>query len=184
MSRIGKNPIDVPSGVEVKSSANNVSVKGPKGTLTLDTCGHVEVALEGSQVMVRRFDDSRRSKAYHGLYQRLITNMVKGVKDGFTKELEIQGIGYKAAMDPGGKQLNLNLGYSHPVEYIIQEGVTVTVDKQTHLVVTGIDRQKVGQVAAEIHDLRPPDPYKQKGIRYVGEVLKKKAGKAGATGSK
>ena len=177
MSRIGKNPIDVPSGVEVKSSASTVSVKGPKGTLTLDTCGHVEVALEGTQVMVRRFDDSRRSKAYHGLYQRLITNMVKGVKEGFTKELEIQGIGYKAAMDPGGKKLNLNLGYSHPIEFPVPAGITITSPKPTQIFVAGADKQLVGQTTANIRGLRPPEPYGGKGIRHAGERVVIKEGK-------
>lgn len=177
MSRIGKNPIAVPAGVEVKSKDHAVSVKGPKGTLTLDTRGHVEIGINGAVVSVSRFDDSRRSKAYHGLYQRLITNMVKGVKEGFTKELEIQGIGYKAGVEAGGKKLLLNLGYSHPVNFDVPEGITVQTPKPTQILISGADKQMVGQVAANIRSLRPPEPYGGKGVRYLGERVVIKEGK-------
>lgn len=176
MSRIGKYPVAVPSGVEVKAAAHSVTVKGPKGTLTLDTKGHVDVKIDAGKVTVARFDDSRRSKAYHGLYQRLISNMVKGVKDGFTKELEIQGIGYKANAE-GGKKLLLNLGFSHQVEFPVPEGIAVSTPKPTQILISGADKQLVGQVAANIRSLRPPEPYGGKGVRYLGERVVIKEGK-------
>ena len=184
MSRIGKMPITVPKGVDIKVDGATVTVKGAKGELKRSFDPRMTIKVDGGVTTVARGSDEREQRSLHGLSRSLLNNMVVGVSDGFSKILEItqDSVGYRAEMK--GKDLELSLGYSHPVEYVIQEGVTVTVDKQTHLVVTGIDRQKVGQVAAEIHDLRPPDPYKQKGIRYVGEVLKKKAGKAGATGAK
>jgi large subunit ribosomal protein L6 len=181
MSRIGRKVIGVPKGVTVTVGPNSVTVKGPKGSISNPLPPGIKAELKGSELQYSRTGDDRQAKAFHGLARALTQNAVKGVTEGFTKELDIVGVGYRAQSE-GKNKVVFSLGYSHPVEYVVQDGVSVTVDKQTHLVVTGIDRQKVGQVAAEIHDLRPPDPYKQKGIRYVGEVLKKKAGKAGATG--
>ena len=142
----------------------------------------ITFALEGAELTCQRANDERQQRAFHGLARALAQNAIKGVTEGFSKELDIVGVGYKAAVE--GSKVVFALGYSHPVEFKIPEGIKIAVDKQTHLVVSGIDRQQVGQVAAEIRGLRKPDPYKQKGIRYVGEVLKKKAGKAGATGAK
>lgn len=181
MSRIGRKIIGVPKGVTVTVANGAVTVKGPKGTITSPLPQGITAELKGAELQYSRSGDSRQQKAFHGLARALTQNAVKGVTEGFTKELDIVGVGYRAQAE-GKNKVVFALGYSHPIEYKIPDGVTVTVDKQTHLVVTGIDRQKVGQVAAELHDLRPPDPYKQKGVRYVGEVLKKKAGKAGATG--
>lgn len=183
MSRIGRKPIPVPTGVTISVSESQLTVKGPKGSLTAPLPPGISAEVKGAELLYARQEDNRQQRAFHGLARALGSNAIQGVTQGFTKELDIVGVGYRAQME-GTDKIVLALGYSHPVEYVIQKGVTVTVDKQTHLVVTGIDRQKVGQVAAELHDLRPPDPYKQKGIRYVGEILKKKAGKAGATGAK
>lgn len=176
MSRIGKLPIPVPAGVEVTIKGTVVSVKGPKGTLSVDTKGHVDVQKEEGILVVRRFDDSRQSRAFHGLYQRLISNCVTGVNDGFRRELEIQGVGFRAAMT--GKDLNLSLGFSHPVVVSPPEGITFTVPKATSVIVEGIDKQVVGQVASEIRKLRPVEPYKGKGVRYLGERVIRKAGKS------
>ncbi|CAN5378558.1 50S ribosomal protein L6 [soil metagenome] len=176
MSRIGKLPINVPKGVSVSIKGTEVHVKGPKGTLSVPHGGRVDVKQNGEQLNVARFDDSRQSKAFHGLYQRLITNSILGVTQGFKKELEIQGVGYRAAMT--GKDLNLSLGYSHPVIYKAPEGITFSVPKQTTIIIEGNDKQSVGQVAAEIRELRPVEPYKGKGIRYIGEHVIRKAGKS------
>lgn len=176
MSRIGKLPIAVPKGVTVTIKGTEVQVKGPKGTLSVPHLGRVAVKQEGEQLTVARYDDSRQSKAYHGLYQRLISNSIKGVTDGFSKELEIQGVGYRAAMT--GKDLNMSLGYSHPVIYKAPEGITFSVPKQTTVIISGTDKQAVGQVAAEIRELRPVEPYKGKGVRYLGERVIRKAGKS------
>ena len=174
---VGAHPV----GTKVSGEGGVFTAEGPKGTVSQSLFDGYPVQVDGDVVTVARSGDSPPERSMHGLLRALLANAVAGAATGFKKELDIIGVGYKAEIK--GDVVQLALGYSHPVEYVIQEGVTVTVDKQTHLVVTGIDRQKVGQVAAEIHDLRPPDPYKQKGIRYVGEVLKKKAGKAGATGA-
>jgi large subunit ribosomal protein L6 len=176
VSRIGKQPIPVPKGVDVQIAGTAVSVKGPKGQLSVECKGHVEVAREGENLVVRRYDDSRRSRSFHGLYQRLISNTITGVTKGFRKELEIQGVGYRAALQ--GKDLNLSLGYSHPVSYAAPAGITFTVPKPTSIIIEGADKQAVGQVAAEIRALRPVEPYKGKGIRYVGERVLRKAGKS------
>lgn len=176
MSRIGKLPIPVPKGVTVTIKPTEVSVKGPKGELSVTHHARVEVTQEGEQVLVRRFDDARQSRMYHGLYQRLIRNCVIGVTDGFKKELEIQGVGYRAALQ--GKSLNLSLGYSHPVVIEPPKGVTFQVPQPTQVVVEGSDKQVVGQIAAEIRELRPVEPYKGKGVRYVGERVIRKAGKS------
>jgi large subunit ribosomal protein L6 len=182
MSRVGRKVIPVPKDVKIQLTAGQVEVQGPKGKLSTPVPPGISFTLQGAELTCQRANDERQSRAFHGLARALANNAIKGVTEGFSKELDIVGVGYKAAVE--GNKLVFALGYSHPVVYPIPEGIKVAVDKQTHLTVTGIDRQRVGQVAAEIRNLRKPDPYKQKGIRYVGEVLKKKAGKAGATGAK
>ena len=182
MSRIGKNAVAVPKGVSVDLKGQDLSVKGPKGQLSLTLVDDIVVTHEGDSIKVAPRNDNRRGRSMWGMQRTLVSNMLTGVTQGFTTKLEINGVGYRAAVQ--GKNLQLALGYSHDVVYAIPEGITIVVPKPTEITITGTDSQRVGQVAAEIHDLRPPDPYKQKGIRYVGEVLKKKAGKAGATGSK
>ena len=178
MSRVGKKPIPIPSGVTVQIFADAVEVKGPKGTLRQPLPPGVVAEMSDGTLTTRPERDDRTLSKFHGLARSLVANAVTGVSEGFTKELDIVGIGYRAAVD--GQQLTLSLGYSHPVLFDIPEGIGITVGKQTHLVVSGIDRQAVGQVAANIRRLRKPDPYKQKGIRYTGEVLRKKVGKTGA----
>jgi len=180
MSRVGNKPISIPANVKVKLSDDAILFEGPKGKLSTPIPGGIAFKIEDGQLVCRRADDQRQHRANHGLARALANNAVQGVTGGFTRELDIVGVGYRANLE--GQKVVFALGYSHPIEFPIPEGITITIEKQTHLVVAGIDRQKVGQVAAEIHELRSPDPYKQKGIRYVGEVLKKKAGKAGATG--
>jgi large subunit ribosomal protein L6 len=159
-----------------------VEVQGPKGKLTTPVPPGISFTVDGAELRCQRGNDERQQRAFHGLARALAQNAIKGVTEGFSKELDIVGVGYKAAVE--GNRVVFALGYSHPVIYPIPEGIKIAIDKQTHVVVSGIDRQQVGQVAAEIRSLRKPDPYKQKGIRYVGEILKKKAGKAGATGAK
>jgi len=178
MSRIGKIPIPIPKGVDIQLSPSRVSVKGPKGQLALDYRGRVAITREGDELHLKRADDERQRKAYHGLYQRLISNMIKGVTDQFKKELEIVGVGYRASME--GKRLVLNVGHSHPIYYDPPDGITISCPKPTQITVVGIDKQAVGQVAAEIRRFRPPEPYKGKGIRYLGEYIRLKEGKAGA----
>jgi large subunit ribosomal protein L6 len=182
MSRVGRKVIPVPKDVKIQLTASQVEVQGPKGKLSTPVPPGISFTLQGAELTCQRANDERQSRAFHGLARALANNAIKGVTEGFSKELDIVGVGYKAALE--GNKVVFALGYSHPVVYQIPEGIKVAVEKQTHLTVTGIDRQRVGQVAAEIRGLRRPDPYKQKGIRYVGEVLKKKAGKAGATGAK
>ncbi len=182
MSRIGRKPIPIPDRVKVEVSEKTLRIQGPKGALESPVPPGISFVVEAGQLVCKRAGDARQQRVYHGLARALAQNAVRGVTEGFTKELDIVGVGYRAAVE--GRKVVLALGYSHPVEYAIPEGIQVAVDRQTHLVVSGIDRQQVGQVAAELRNLRRPDPYKQKGIRYVGEVLKKKAGKAGATGAK
>jgi len=181
MSRVGRKPIVVPKDVKVQVSESTLSIQGPKGKLTTPVPSGIRFAVEAGQLVCSRSNDERQQRAWHGLARALAQNAVKGVTEGFSKELDIVGVGYRAQVE-GGK-LVCTLGFSHPVEYLIPEGIKIAVEKQTRITVSGIDRQKVGQVAAEIRKLRKPDPYKQKGVRYVGEVLKKKAGKAGATGA-
>ncbi len=177
MSRIGKMPIAIPAGVTVSVAENNtVTVKGPKGTLTRVLAPEMEVKVEGAEVVVSRPNDLKRSKSLHGLTRTLINNMVVGVTQGYEKALEINGVGYRAAKE--GKKLVLSLGYSHPVNMIDPEGIESTVDNN-RIVVKGIDKEKVGQYAAEIRDKRRPEPYKGKGIKYVDEVIRRKAGKTG-----
>ncbi len=175
MSRIGKLPIAIPSGVQVNVTPTQVSVKGPKGTLKVETRGHVDVKIEDGKIVVLRWNDQRQSRAYHGLYQRLIQNSVTGVTTGYKKELEIQGVGYKAAVQ--GKKLVLNLGHSHPIEVDPPSGITLSAPKPTEVIIEGIDKQLVGQVAANIRGHRPPEPYKGKGVRYKGEYVRRKVGK-------
>ena len=178
MSRIGKKPIPVPSGVKVNIQGNLVSVQGPKGKLDTPVPTGIKVEQKDGHLVAVRENDSQA--AIHGLARALVFNAVEGVTNGWKKELEIVGIGYRAEMKGKGTVV-FTLGYSHPIEYPLPSGIEVAVDpKQTRLTVSGIDRQKVGQVAAEMRSLRPPDPYKNKGVRFVGERLKKKVGKTGA----
>jgi large subunit ribosomal protein L6 len=178
MSRIGKSPITVPSGVEVKTSGASVTVKGPKGTLTRDLVGGISVRQEENTLLVERPNDERQSRSLHGLSRALVNNMVVGVTDGFTKELEIVGVGYRAELK-GPSALRLNLGFSHPVDVNAPEGVTFEVPVQTRIIIKGIDKEAVGQVAANIRSIRKPEPYKGKGVRYLNERILRKAGKAG-----
>ena len=182
MSRVGRKVIPIPKDVKVQIGADELQIQGPKGKLTTPVPPGISFKLEDGELAASRSNDERQQRAFHGLARALANNAIKGVTEGFSRELDIVGVGYKAALE--GNKVVFALGYSHPVVYPIPEGIKVAIEKQTHITVTGIDRQKVGQVAAEIRQLRKPDPYKQKGIRYVGEVLKKKAGKAGATGAK
>jgi large subunit ribosomal protein L6 len=181
MSRVGRKVIVLPKDVKVQVQERSLQVQGPKGKLETPVPPGISFSIEGTELLCKRSNDERQQRAFHGLARALAQNAVRGVSEGFSKELDIVGVGYKAAVE--GSKVVFALGFSHPVEFRIPEGIKIAVDKQTRLVVSGIDRQKVGQVAAEIRSLRRPDPYKQKGIRYVGEVLKKKAGKAGATGA-
>ena len=182
MSRVGRKVIVVPSSVKVSVKDTALEVQGPKGKLTTPVPPGISFALSGTELTCLRSNDERQQRAFHGMARALAQNAIKGVTEGFSKDLDIVGVGFRAAVE--GRKVVFALGYSHPVEFPIPEGIQIAVDKQTRVTVSGIDRQKVGQVAAEIRGLRKPDPYKQKGIRYVGEILKKKAGKAGATGAK
>lgn len=182
MSRVGRKVIVLPKDVKVTVGEGNLQVQGPKGRLSTPLPPGITCKLEGTELSFQRKNDEGQQRAWHGLARALAQNAVTGVSTGFTKELDIVGVGYKAALE--GNKVVFSLGYSHTIVFPVPEGIKVAIEKQTHLVVSGHDRQQVGQVAAEIRALRKPDPYKQKGIRYVGEVLKKKAGKAGATGAK
>ena len=177
MSRIGKKPIPVPKGVQVTLKDGLVEVKGPKGQLSQSLPPGVSMVMEEGQI-VTSVGEAREQRKFHGLGRTLVANAVQGVSEGFKRELDIVGVGYRAEVK--GRDVHFALGYSHPVVFPLPQGIDVAVDKQTHLVVSGIDKQLVGQVAANMRSLRKPDPYKQKGVRYTGEVLKKKAGKAGA----
>jgi len=177
MSRIGKKEISLPKGVEVKKDGNAVTVKGPKGTLTTALVEGIDVKVANNVVQFTRSDEEGKSKAFHGLVRALVANNVRGVTEGFKKELDIVGVGYRAEVK--GKEVVFQLGYSHPVRFAIPKGIDINVDAKTgHIVVTGIDKQQVGQTAAEIRSLREPDPYKGKGIKYSDEVIRRKAGKA------
>jgi large subunit ribosomal protein L6 len=178
MSRIGKKPITIPKGVTVKVLDNAVEVKGPKGQLRQPHPAGINFELVDGHLVAKRATEDPQLGKFHGLARSLVANAVAGVTDGFKRELDIVGVGYRAELK--GKQVIFALGYSHAVVYDIPPGIDVAIDKQTHITVTGVDRQLVGQVAANIRRLRKPDPYKQKGVRYTGEVLKKKAGKTGA----
>ncbi|MDH3706235.1 MAG: 50S ribosomal protein L6 [Acidimicrobiia bacterium] len=177
MSRVGQTPVSLPSGVEVSISGSSVEVKGPKGTLSRELPGGLTVRQDDDQLVVERPDDERETRALHGLGRSLVNNMVIGVSEGFTKELEIVGVGYRANAK-GSDKLELMLGFSHPVEVTAPEGVTFDVPQQTQIIVSGIDKQQVGQVAADIRAIRKPEPYKGKGVRYAGEHIIRKAGKA------
>ncbi len=178
MSRIGKRPIPMPKGVSVTIRPGEVEVKGPKGTLTQAVPPGVLFEVQGAELVAKLERPDPELGKFHGLARSLVANAVEGVAQGFKKELDIVGVGYRAELK--GKQVVFALGYSHPIVFDVPPGIDVAVDKQTHVTVTGIDRQLVGQVAANIRRMRKPDPYKQKGVRYMGEVLKKKVGKTGA----
>ena len=183
MSRIGRMPIAVPAGVTVDIAENNhVTVKGPKGTLERTLPSEMDIKLEGAEVIVTRPNDLKKMKSLHGLTRTLINNMVVGVTTGFSKSLEIAGVGYRAAKQ--GNNINFTLGFSHPVVKEPPAGITFEVPAPNKIVVSGADKEKVGAVAAEIRTLRPPEPYKGKGIRYEGEYVRRKMGKAGAKGKK
>ena len=178
MSRIGRLPIAIPAGVTVKVAENNkVTVKGPKGTLERTLPSEMEVKVEGAEVVVSRPNDLKKMKSLHGLTRTLINNMVIGVTEGYEKKLEVNGVGYRAAKQ--GKKLTLSLGYSHPVEMEDPEGIETVLDGQNIIIVKGIDKEKVGQFAAEIRDKRRPEPYKGKGIKYATETIRRKEGKTG-----
>ena len=178
MSRIGKSPIPVPSGVDVTVSGRSITVKGPKGSLEREVPGTITIRQEGDELLVERPDDERQTRAMHGLVRSLVNNMVIGVTDGFTKELEIIGVGYRATAK-GAETLDLALGFSHPVEVKAPAGVTFEVPTPNRIDVKGSDKELVGQVAADIRKLRKPEPYKGKGVRYLGEHVVRKAGKSG-----
>ena len=178
MSRIGKKPVQIPAGVKITVTARIVRVEGPKGQLSLELPRSIDAAVAEQQLVVSRSDDGLKSHALHGLTRTLLGNLVLGVTQGFKKQLEIEGLGYRAQVQ--GKTLNLQCGFSHPVLFAIPDGITIETPKPTQVVVNGIDKQLVGQVAADIRSIAPPEPYKGKGIRYLGEVIRRKAGKAAA----
>jgi len=178
VSRIGKRPVEIPNGVTVEVQENTVAVKGPKGELRRTLPQEMRVALENGAVAVTRPSDEKRHKALHGLSRTLVANMVEGVSKGFVKVLEIQGVGYKAEAKPYG--VNLIVGFSHPVKYEAPKGIKISVENNTVVKIEGADKEAVGQVAAELRSVRPPEPYKGKGIRYQGEQVRRKAGKTGA----
>lgn len=178
MSRIGRLPVPLVPGVKIAVDGRRVTIQGPKGSLAQELPGGISAEVTDGKLVVKRRDDSKPQRALHGLSRALIANAVAGVTKGFTKDLEIQGVGYRAQL--AGKSVNFTLGYTHAIDFPIPDGIQIAVDKQTKLSVTGIDRQQVGQVAAKIRSLRPPDVYKGKGIRYANEQLRKKAGKTGA----
>ena len=177
MSRIGNKPVQIPAGVEVAVNGNNVVVKGPKGQLELDVFEKLAINVEDNVLTVSRPDDERETRARHGLTRALIHNMVVGVSEGFKKELELRGVGYRAQMQ--GKKLVLNVGYSHPVEFEEEDGITYETPSATSIIVSGINKEEVGDCAARIRATRAPEPYKGKGIRYVGEFVRRKEGKTG-----
>lgn len=177
MSRIGKRPISIPSKVTIAIEGSHISVKGPKGELSRVLPAAVTVEQSGETLLVLRRDESRSSRQLHGLSRTLVANMVEGVSQGFQTRLEIQGVGYRAQVQ--GRNLNLNVGYSHPVQISPPEGIQLAVEGNTNVIVSGFDKELVGNIAAQIRDVRPPEPYKGKGIRYAGEVVRRKAGKAG-----
>lgn len=176
MSRIGKKPILIPAGIKIHQNQANLSVQGPKGTLSMVIPQGVEVALEKNAIIVKKTSDDRRARSYHGLTRTLVDNMVTGVSTGFEKKLEISGVGYRAEVS--NDNLKLVVGYSSPSMYVIPKGIAVKVDKLVNIVVSGTDKQLVGRVAAEIRAVRKPEPYKGKGIRYAGEKIRRKVGKS------
>jgi large subunit ribosomal protein L6 len=178
MSRIGKKPIAIPQGVKAEVKDNAVFVEGPKGKLQRSIANRITVSVKDGQVLVGRVGDSKVDRSLHGLYRALIQNMIKGVNEGYSREMEIIGVGFKAAIN--GSTLTMNLGFSHPVEIAIPEGIKMETPKPTQVIVRGIDKELVGRLASEIRRVYPPEPYKGKGIRYLGERVKKKVGKAAA----
>lgn len=180
MSRIGKKPVAIPNGVTVELNGRNVVVKGPKGELSYTHLPEVTVTVNDGEVVVEVAKETEKSRAFHGLTRQLIDNMVIGVSTGFTKKLEIIGVGYKA--NPQGRKLVLNLGHSHPIDFAVPEGIEITADEKNKniLIISGIDKQKVGQTASVIRGFRPPEPYKGKGVRYLDEHVRRKAGKTAA----
>lgn len=179
MSRVGKRPVPIPQGVTVDVAHGSVSVKGPKGQLSEAMPSGIEVSVADGEVRVQRSDDRKQSRALHGLARALVANMIKGVTEQFSKELEIQGVGYRAEMQ--GKKLILSVGFSHPVEMQVPESLSVSVDRNVVVKIEGPSCQQVGQFAADVRSVRPPEPYKGKGIRYLDEHVRRKVGKAGAT---
>ncbi len=177
MSRIGRLPVEIPDGVEVKVENNVVTAKGPKGTESVTVRPEIEVKVEGKEIILTRKSDDRKSRSLHGLSRTLVHNIVLGVKDGFEKKLEIQGVGYRAQMQ--GNSINLQLGYSHPIVIEPPEGIKIAVEANTKITITGSNKQAVGDIAALIRSKRPPEVYKGKGVRYEGEFVRRKAGKAG-----
>jgi len=177
MSRVGKMPVALPQGVKVQVAADVFTVEGPKGKLSQKYLGDVEIKIEGSSAVVTRTNETKVARSLHGLYRNLLNNMVIGVSQGYSKGLQINGVGYRAELK--GKSLLLNLGYSTQMEYLVPQGITVLVENQTKIVVSGIDKAQVGQVAAEIRSIRPPEPYKGKGIKYETEHIRRKVGKSG-----
>jgi large subunit ribosomal protein L6 len=177
MSRIGKRPINIPAKVTVTVDGTKVVVKGPKGELSRDLPTNVSLSQEGEILSVNRRDESRTSRQLHGLCRTLVANMVEGVSKGFTRRLEIQGVGYRAAVQ--GRNLVLNMGYSHQVPIVPPEGIQFAVENNTNVIISGYDKEVVGNISAKIRAVRPPEPYKGKGIRYAGEVVRRKAGKTG-----
>lgn len=178
MSRIGKQPIPIPDKVKIELTDTEIQMSGPKGNITSPVPPGINCEQKENELVFTRSNNSPQQRSFHGLARALAANAVRGVSEGFTKQLDIVGVGYRAAIK--GQSLIFSLGFSHPIEYPIPDGIEVQVDKQTRITISGVDRQQVGQAAAVIRSLRKPDPYKNKGIRYVGEVLKKKAGKTGA----
>ncbi len=177
MSRIGKQPVEIPAGVEAKIEGNTVFVKGPKGELSVSLRSPITAKIEGNEILVERPNETREARELHGLSRTLVFNMVEGVTKGYSKTLEIVGTGYRVAQK--GKNIELTLGFSHSITVEAPEGIEITAPTQTKIIVAGIDKQKVGEVAANIRKLRKPEPYKGKGIRYEGEVVRRKVGKAG-----
>jgi len=182
MSRIGKKPVVIPKDVKIEVKDRLVSVEGPKGNLILHLSDRITVEIKDNQLFLKRVSDTKFDKSLHGLYRALIFNMIKGVTEGYVKELEIIGVGFRAQVQ--GNNLNMQLGFSHPVNFPIPEGIKIETPKQTQIIVRGIDKEKVGEVASEIRAIYPPEPYKGKGIRYSGEYVKKKVGKAQAATTK
>ena len=182
MSRIGRKPINIPAGVEVKFNDGVITVKGAKGTLTQKVHPNMSVAIEGNVIHVTRPDDEKENKSLHGLTRTLIANMIEGVTNGFKKELDVNGVGYRVQKQ--GKNLVMNLGYSHQVTMSDTDDITIEVPGPNKIIIHGPDKQKVGQFAAEVREKRPPEPYKGKGIKYVDEVIRRKEGKAGKGGKK
>lgn len=180
MSRLGKKPVAVPKDVKIEFIDGVVFVEGPKGKLSRPVKSRITLELNDGQLLLKRSSDTKVDKSLHGLYRALIVGMITGVTEGYTKELEIIGVGFKAQVQ--GNNLRLNLGYSHPVDYPIPAGIKIETPKPTHVVIRGIDKELIGRVAAEIRSVYPPEPYKGKGVRFLGEYVKKKVGKAQATG--